>query len=730
MHEQQVRNKKPTTEPKLPVKAEVEPKFLVRATEPGYLGRQQVMLWRLAKELEIHQGSPPCLRSYEGENPKEQRTNRRLYFVPSKSNRHWGLEGEKGGIPEKASRGAKGEKGDQEDKESTEHEPLLILSIGMTRADATELTAKIGAHRASSRILKDKGSLPTTAAQATSGKESKGTTKKEAEQPRTNRYGGADNDPPNLVKMASGVLSLRDQSWSHRYAATNPGGCDPDSNMYCLGEYGGQQYVARGFLGSMPTAMMRLTNEMNWEDFIEGRDGLRGYIMGPTENSQSWKGLLCCVVSRALAISVIKAKSKGKTAQIWEKGQWQSILRNATTKDWSKSATGKSMLMTVGCIIAAMMVRPSHDKEISGRLRKSCETVWQEVALELEAPGSQGTSGELTTLNDFLEKLREVRGTNQERYDGFGFLISLYYGLMSCCRYGRNYELTRLIRKEGWSLEKMGSCKMDGQELNCEGQLKQVEGDALNIWNRGSPILISQVQRMEPKKLKLTTGSEKGDEADAAEVEQIKRKNEEKGAKLMEQHKNTKTNTAIVAATGTRTSLTSADTQNPAPRSLGAVTSPQTSQTPLRSDVGVARDQNLTGEVAVSPPRSAVTRETTPNLDRAESLIPSGLYLNPDEAKGPRQTSSAHSSRSRGTRKQEQDRPPPTGVADPTGGGSRTIGIIGAAVSGLLGLASLYGFYRIFKSTKGGTGRRGYRGEKFLGRIGYGVAKANAQATD
>ncbi|EUD63895.1 hypothetical protein C922_05725 [Plasmodium inui San Antonio 1] len=544
------------------------------------------------------------------------------------------------------------------------------------------------------------------------------------------KSGRGDNEIKKVVEMGSGVLSLKDHSWSRKYASKKSEDCEPEYNLYCLGKYGKRDHASRGFLGSLAASLMQLNRDLDWNDFITNKRGLKGYILGPNSDEHTWKGLLSCVVSKALQIPSIVTNSENQEVRVWTSKKWQELLKHGTDKDWSRGTTGRNMIMAVGCIIAALMVPRTRGRDMTQEIRMGCKSVWEQVSLELKPQVVPGAATEIQKLKQLIENIREVRGNNEDRYDGFGFLMTLYYGLMSCCKYGRNYELTRLIRKGAWSLDKMGACKLGEGNINCEGQLSQIEGDALNIWTRGTSPLVSSTLRTPPPTIKITAGSDTEDQRDKAKVQEIKEKNEAKKAQLVASRRAAPTNHGIIATPGVTHTLTSNNRQAPVAIPSPPVPLREPSAALPRTDLELAKEEQQTSDVEVSSPQPELRQHSGQRHNRTPDEHHSSLNQTVNNTKVSEEGPSSPDSEPPEAKGAEWEETSTPRHMQRGAEGSGIIGIIGAAVAGLLALASSYGLYRIFKSRKGRNGPENFRREQFIGRVGYGVPQQSARKID
>ncbi|EUD64472.1 hypothetical protein C922_05135 [Plasmodium inui San Antonio 1] len=363
--------------------------------------------------------------------------------------------------------------------------------------------------------------------------------------------------------MSRDGLELKSEKWKHAYRQSTKGECQKHSNLYCLGVYGRERGAVEGFLGELSNAVTALTTRTTWHDFISSDSPLGKYALGRIDREGNWKRILSCVMSEALQMSRLQGEGRPKTEGLWSTGLWGKVLRGETGDDWSDSTKGQGMMMAIGCVIGAMMMDEGRQGDLPEDVRKICTQIWETVALDLQQEDKPDVSKEITDLGGFLRQIQEVRGGEQGRYHGLGFLLSIYYGLSRCCAYKGKYELSRILRRSGWELGNMGACHIRGQVFTCRGDPQGVQDATLNIWTRHPKSLITSQLRPPPKSASLKDGKTGKELPSGPPSKQMSQRDQETAEKLAAIMQGRTPNQGIVAVTGKATGLSSQDIQRP-----------------------------------------------------------------------------------------------------------------------------------------------------------------------
>ncbi|EUD64254.1 hypothetical protein C922_05369 [Plasmodium inui San Antonio 1] len=506
--------------------------------------------------------------------------------------------------------------------------------------------------------------------------------------------------------MGDGKVKLAEGTWARQLIPGKDNTCIPKQHRYCVGPTGGGDGTVGGFLGSWNRILTRQSGPGRWERFVGENSPLRREIMSSQHDSESWKQLLTCVMYEAININRIRVKTEKEPRDIWEKNKWSHALRGGVGADWSKSALGQNMLIALACVIRGLMGYEINTSEVSEQIQKDCQEIWEEVALELEDASSSGEDTKMKDLDDFLQKLREVRGQEKSKYDGLGFILSIYYGLSRCCEYKRNYDLTGLIKKGGWSLRRIGACTLSDNFFSCTGDAKGKTTAGLNLWTLGRRTLVKGGMRAPPSSLRITE-SQTG--VDLEVYKPTKAPTVFQDPKLQrwadEKRTGTSPNEGVVYAHGTRHTLTREDIKQASHDQPSSQEIQPTQESPrvenragdseATKTVNTEADQSEPGRY---PPRAPSTERSshvsplqTPGLTKTSERI----------GPGPADTTEVSI---RENSESDQSNGPEQGTADMPTAPYGTI--IGGVVGAVLALGSLYGISRVFLRGRGGTSRR------------------------
>ncbi|EUD66398.1 hypothetical protein C922_03314 [Plasmodium inui San Antonio 1] len=296
-----------------------------------------------------------------------------------------------------------------------------------------------------------------------------------------------------------GTLSLRieakNEGWESVPVANSRRDCDQRPRAYCLGAITSGSGAQGGFLGRWANLVGPMNRGGNWQSVTDVTTPLIKRIVEPSLDAIQWRGLLMCIMSRALSLSQLKAIKDGKPLLLWEKEAWKKALNKGVTNPWNSDAKGQGMLIAVVCLIHAMI---GYDKGPEGpnpTVRNICTNVWDQVKLELQEVPQGSSNRHIKTLDEFLDKLKKDEAGSSLSYPNLGLLLSLYYGLNQCGEYRGNYDLTALVRTSGWELGEMGSCSIDQNTFMCGGGTGQPVGSTLNMWtNRKSSLISGQLK--------------------------------------------------------------------------------------------------------------------------------------------------------------------------------------------------------------------------------------------
>ncbi|EUD64346.1 hypothetical protein C922_05265 [Plasmodium inui San Antonio 1] len=497
-------------------------------------------------------------------------------------------------------------------------------------------------------------------------------------------------------------LVLKDASWKNKYAPAGSGDCDPDNNLYCIRQYQGGGGARQGFLGRIGQAMDTARKRLPWSQLMHRNSPLKGYILGASSEEYDWKGLLSCVVSKAVGIDKIEVEIGSSVEEVWKEDNWSEILNNGTSKNWSSSAAGQGVFAAVACIVAALMVQPTNKELHRAPLKQLCEEVWKPAAIELKEKESEDKDLEIKGLEQLLTKVEEIGTTGASKYTGLGFLLSIYYGLSRCCSYGRSYELTGLVRRGTYDLGSMGACHLRDGTFSCSGGDGGTTKDRLNIWTKGKGSLVGVERRKKKTLIVIPKGGEAGDKRQLEQIKDREREAIQRAKELMDAMDRKDTNTGIVAVSGKVQHLTSQSIQTPSNRT----TQPSSSgQSPP-----VTKPQTQ-GTLKTPPPKEDEESQEEGLEERASSVHihheNRGQDRNPIDSLKPADQlpTRAHDLDETQARKDQEPSPWKTGLTPPPlqqPGQASPGGIVGGVLAGLLAMGGLYGMYRVFRRGAGG----------------------------
>ncbi|EUD64281.1 hypothetical protein C922_05347 [Plasmodium inui San Antonio 1] len=497
-------------------------------------------------------------------------------------------------------------------------------------------------------------------------------------------------------------VSLKQSSWAGLPTPPKDSTCLPKQQKYCLGRLEAVEGAAKGFLGAWASSYKKGTDGLDWNGLMNSDNQLKQEVMPKGTDNEQWKGLLMCVMYEALNVTNIRAKTASGTKTLWTENNWRVALRDGVQDDWSANDSGQGMLRCLACLIAALMPNEQHLKPGRGRLAQHCKKIWETVAVDLREENRGLGQQKVEKLEEFLDLIQDLRGDDTNRYDGFGFLLSIYYGLSKCSSYGRNYELTGLLRRRSWDLSSMGACRITKGVFQCSGSSGNSSEIGLNIWTNSKERLVTERTRPKPQPLELSTDKQEEQEELRRKLEDSRRRMQEAVETITQRHLIThEAAQAVVFKTGKSDQLTSEDAH---PNQHKKNQSPHGSATPEEQ----VASSHVTGEVERINPNATAT--ITQSLGQS-SQPEQGQQLGGPAGQGEKiQNTPSKQQTPTPTLFGQAENPEPKPSADAQGSPIRdaepqavilgTGQIIGAVMSTILSVAAMYGIYRVYRTKR------------------------------
>ncbi|EUD64203.1 hypothetical protein C922_05414 [Plasmodium inui San Antonio 1] len=520
-------------------------------------------------------------------------------------------------------------------------------------------------------------------------------------------------------------LSLKNErnAWSLRPAPRSSGGCEVHLDKYCLGNYGTRVDVLSGFMGRWSNLLSRDGGDGSWTQLKNTSSPLLQAMLQQKIEQYEWEGIIQCVMSNALSLRRISIQDSGSNREIWNSSSWHQALRGGTGKDWGKSKTGQAMLGALSCVIMALLGWPNTKGDPPEAGRRVCQDIWDELQLSLNPPTQRLNPKNMKTVGEFLGSLGTTESIQKDNYNRLGIILSIYYGLRTCCHFNGHYTLTGIIDNASWNLSHLGQCLLKDERLNCEGGSGENEGGYLSIWTRDMRRISKSKKQKETGKLTLR------DPDTEKELKTVTTKGEYK------------TSYEAPLRQWAAEALTSHPGQLSSPRGIEVATqakratkSPQ-KETPRASGAQWADTSRNRMANSAPQPRApsdsgdTINSQETNDAGLPEGPVPQEEYGNSLASHGVTDHEDVQSGSSdKPTTQGEEDSAQTNQVnRDPSGVAPEVIGavgigsILGGVLGGILAMGSLYGIYRVYSrprrsirgsrtSFKGGEANIAYQG--------------------
>ncbi|EUD64180.1 hypothetical protein C922_05433 [Plasmodium inui San Antonio 1] len=490
----------------------------------------------------------------------------------------------------------------------------------------------------------------------------------------------------------------KENEWANRPVVQPGRKCERGGEAYCLGTFPGQKEAVKGFLGQWGRLMNESNTRQAWPQISERKHRLVRDLVAEGQDKYKWRGMLMCILMKALEMSqIVVQEGKGQKI-LWETDHWKQALSKGITEPWDRDTGGQNMLVATTCIMRGLSGYEATDYTSLRRDRDTCRHVWEQLTIELEDPAKVEEDRQITKLSDMISKLKKEPDDPSATYRKVGLLLSIYTGMKECLEYGRPYELRGFIKPGGWDISRIGSCEMEGDTLNCDGGQGLSSQARINLWKKELMQLTEEPQ-IPPKptrRLQLITGDT------SQEVEKIKQENQRKANETAAKISQTMTQRHEAARDNSVIYGDSPQTMTAHPKSQkeeGTGTSGKDKETGTAQPVQIQHQKET-----VHLPNQNLHQELETRLNPLPS--DDGQHSNDEtvssqtHAEGvnlPEQSDAT--TKSQRDPKGEQLRNSPEDRILPQGTPKQSIPlspILGAAVSLLLGLCGIYGLYRVY----------------------------------
>ncbi|EUD63941.1 hypothetical protein C922_05680 [Plasmodium inui San Antonio 1] len=304
--------------------------------------------------------------------------------------------------------------------------------------------------------------------------------------------------------MRSMKIKGVEEDWANLPIATSGKSCTPGLNRYCLGKYRFEDGSTPGFLGKWKKALTSSRGSKVWGEVRGTQSPLVEEIWAGPKDEITWMNFLTCVMYQALKIQKVKAKTKERFIPIWDKNHWPAESPDSASEDWSLTSEGQAILVSLTCIIKALIGWQRLDQPPTGQVKELCQAVWDTIGLDLGNRKTGEPNNPLENLGGFLQALEPAEGDQRDNYLRLGFLLSIYYGLINCGKYEGNYDLTSFITNGEQELDRIGACELEGGVLNCEGGTGTSKAPRLTIWRKENRTVVMPTSQENVSRLTLT----------------------------------------------------------------------------------------------------------------------------------------------------------------------------------------------------------------------------------
>ncbi|EUD64149.1 hypothetical protein C922_05465 [Plasmodium inui San Antonio 1] len=297
----------------------------------------------------------------------------------------------------------------------------------------------------------------------------------------------------------------RANSW---YEGRNPYSsvrtCEGKEARYCYQQVNADPGAKSGFLGRIGRVIDREYNGPKWEEIGKTPEAVYRTVQNKESENYQWKAALDCIMDNVLEVQEIAIQTLDQQRTVWKKGNWSGIIKDGAGSYWGSTAKLQRLISSIMCIVAAMLTDEDQTKNRDSQLRKRCGDVYRAVKIDLKRLDERGSRKNATSHDEFLDGVIDVEQNEGKRLDGLGFLLTVAYAVSTCCEYRRGLTLGKLINRQGWDLNQLSPCYIEGTKLNCGAVINPQDKGKVNIWKTGESLLIEPTPHTGPERLRLT----------------------------------------------------------------------------------------------------------------------------------------------------------------------------------------------------------------------------------
>ncbi|EUD63938.1 hypothetical protein C922_05682 [Plasmodium inui San Antonio 1] len=329
-------------------------------------------------------------------------------------------------------------------------------------------------------------------------------------------------------------VRLKDELEHWTFPNQGPGGrgCQWEEGAYCLPNFSGKAEAVGGVLGKWGVMLTKLKTSHQWAELTREEHQVVKELLGGGSSGVEWRGLLSCIISKALEIKQIKVRAGGNWLQLWSNQNWAEALNKGVVSPWNQNTTGQAMFLAVTCVIRALIGYQVGGRNQQKNSQALCGEVWNTVKINLPKTTKEIQGIHVKSLEQFLSLVGPNSQDPLSPYGSIGLLLTIYYGLITCGNHKPPYDLTGLINTNGWDLEKLGSCTLNKSIFSCGGGTGETDQPRINIWNKTMAKVVSEDSDEESGLSKLTLVTEDTEDQVAKRKAEQQRRNNETAEKI------------------------------------------------------------------------------------------------------------------------------------------------------------------------------------------------------